>query len=57
MRWSLSDEWLVETLYEATRLELDTDFIEILQHEINQRNLNIDLLLSSVRTNEIIPEV
>jgi len=35
--WSLSDEELLNILNEATKLELDTEFIDLIQCQIRQR--------------------
>lgn len=35
--WSLSDEELLNILNEATKLELDTEFIDLIQSQIRQR--------------------
>lgn len=36
----LSDELLLESFYEANKLNLSPDFIDLIIDEINRRNLN-----------------
>ncbi|MDQ0878790.1 hypothetical protein QFZ77_007449 [Paenibacillus sp. V4I3] len=43
--WSLSDEELLNILNEATKLKLDTKFIEMIQYQIHLRKLKIDYSL------------
>lgn len=37
--WSLSNEELLNILNEATKLKLDTEFIEMIQHQIHRRKV------------------
>jgi hypothetical protein len=38
--WELTDEKLIEAYYKATLLELDTNFIEMLIEELDNRGLD-----------------
>lgn len=42
----LSNECLLETYYKALDLQLETDFIMLLEQEIERRNLTVDPSLS-----------
>ncbi|WP_085524494.1 sporulation histidine kinase inhibitor Sda [Tuberibacillus sp. Marseille-P3662] len=37
----LSDELLMDSFYQAKQLELDDDFIELLQNELKRRSLSV----------------
>ncbi|MDT8861443.1 sporulation histidine kinase inhibitor Sda [Alkalihalobacillus sp. MEB130] len=44
---NLSDELLIETYYKAVELNLNHDFIELIQIEIAKRSLSDKIKLSS----------
>ncbi|WP_100372212.1 sporulation histidine kinase inhibitor Sda [Bacillus sp. FJAT-45037] len=44
---NLSDELLIETYYKAIELDLNADFIELIQLEIRRRSLLNKIKLSS----------
>ncbi|KRF18379.1 sporulation histidine kinase inhibitor Sda [Paenibacillus sp. Soil787] len=56
--WSLSNEELLTILNEATKLKLDTEFIEMIQYQIHQRkveeNIKKTIYYSSVELMEKI---
>lgn len=39
---NITDEFLLKSYFEAIKLKLDNDFIELLKKEINSRNLDIN---------------
>lgn len=45
----LSDELLIDSFYEAKRLQLSPDFICLLEDELNRRNLSIQNMPSYLR--------
>ncbi|WP_419887468.1 sporulation histidine kinase inhibitor Sda [Neobacillus niacini] len=46
---SLSNKVLVDTYFNAVKLELDEDFIKLLEEEIDRRGIQVDMVERMVK--------